>query len=64
MAPTATMVSKVKGLIGDTMAKLGREDESEAIEKPYCSEQTAKAKAKKEELDGIKYRIVISSSTG
>jgi len=42
---------KVKGLISDMIMKLEKEAESEATEKAYCDEQTAKTEAKKAELD-------------
>merc|ERR1719424_453455 len=42
---------KVKGLIGEMIMKLEKEAESEATEKAYCDEETAKTEAKKAELD-------------
>merc|ERR1719174_118961 len=42
--------AKVKGLIGDMIAKLEKEAEAEATEKAYCDEQMAKTEAKKSEL--------------
>jgi len=43
--------AKVKGLIGEMIAKLTKEAEAEATEKAYCDEQMAKTEAKKQELD-------------
>jgi len=43
--------AKIKGLIGDMIAKLEKEAEAEATEKAYCDEQMAKTEAKKAELD-------------
>jgi len=43
--------AKVKGLIGEMIAKLTKEAEAEASEKAYCDEQMAKTEAKKQELD-------------
>jgi len=45
--------AKVKGLISDMIAKLTKEAESEATEKAYCDEQTAKTEAKKAELEDV-----------
>jgi len=42
---------KVKGLISDMIVKLEKEADSEATEKSYCDEQTAKTEAKKAELE-------------
>merc|ERR1719169_151586 len=42
---------KIKGLISDMIVKLEKEAESEATEKAYCDEQTAKTEAKKAELE-------------
>jgi len=47
----ADVFGKVKGLISEMIAKLTKEAESEATEKAYCDEQTAKTEAKKAELD-------------
>jgi len=47
----ANPFAKVKGLIGDMIAKLEKEAEAEATEKAYCDEQMAKTEAKKQELD-------------
>jgi len=41
---------KVKGLIGEMIMKLEKEAESEATEKAYCDEETAKTEAKKANL--------------
>merc|ERR1719420_1187605 len=43
--------AKVKGLIGDMIAKLEKEAEAEATEKAYCDEQMAKTEAKKADLE-------------
>jgi len=42
---------KVKGLIGDMIAKLEAEADAAATEKAYCDEQLAKTEAKKSELE-------------
>merc|ERR1712060_802210 len=42
---------KVRGLISDMISKLENEAQSEATEKAYCDEQTAKTEAKKAELE-------------
>merc|ERR1719498_1635873 len=47
----ADVFGKVKGLISDMIAKLEAEAQSEATEKAYCDEQTAKTEAKKSELE-------------
>jgi len=44
--------AKIKGLIGDMIAKLEKEAEGDATEKAYCDEELAKTQSKKEELDG------------
>jgi hypothetical protein len=43
--------SKVKGLVQDMIKKLESEANSEATEKAYCDEETAKTEAKKAELE-------------
>jgi predicted nucleic acid-binding Zn-ribbon protein len=43
--------AKVKGLLGDMLAKLQKEAEQEATEKAYCDEQLSKTKAKLDQLD-------------
>jgi len=43
--------TKVRGLIGDLIAKLEAQAGSEATERAYCDEQTAKTEAKKSELE-------------
>jgi len=43
--------AKIKGLIGDMIAKLEKEAEGDATEKAYCDEEMAKTQSKKEELD-------------
>jgi chromosome segregation ATPase len=48
----ANPFAKIKGLIGDMIAKLEKEAEAEATEKAYCDEQMAKTESKKAELDG------------
>jgi len=45
--------AKVKGLIGEMIAKLEKEAEAEATEKAYCDEQMAKTEAKKSELEDV-----------
>jgi hypothetical protein len=45
--------AKIKGLIGDMIAKLEKEAESEATEKAYCDEEMSKTEAKKSELEGV-----------
>jgi len=47
----ADVFGKVKGLISEMITKLTKEAESEATEKAYCDEQTAKTEAKKAELE-------------
>merc|ERR1719272_2268350 len=42
--------AKIKGLIGDMIAKLQKEAENDATEKAYCDEEMAKTEAKKGEL--------------
>merc|ERR1740130_679769 len=49
---SADVFGKVKGLISEMIAKLTKEAESEATEKAYCDEQTAKTEAKKADLEG------------
>jgi len=43
---------KIKGLIGDMIAKLEKEAEDDATEKAYCDEEMAKTEAKKADLEG------------
>jgi len=43
---------KIKGLIGDMIAKLEKEAEEDATEKAYCDEEMAKTEAKKADLEG------------
>merc|ERR1740130_2637130 len=50
---TDDVFAKVKGLIGDMIAKLEKEAESEATEKAYCDEEMAKTEAKKAELEAV-----------
>merc|ERR1719174_3239699 len=47
----ADVFGKVKGLISEMIVKLEKEAESEATEKAYCDEQTAKTEAKKADLE-------------
>jgi len=42
---------KIKGMIGDMIAKLEKEAEEDATEKAYCDEEMAKTEAKKAELE-------------
>jgi len=44
--------AKIKGLIGDMIAKLEKEAEEDATEKAYCDEEMAKTEAKKADLEG------------
>jgi len=44
--------SKIKGMIGDMIAKLEKEAEEDATEKAYCDEEMAKTEAKKADLEG------------
>merc|ERR1719230_1964764 len=44
--------AKIKGLIGDMIAKLEKEAEADAAEKAYCDEEMAKTEAKKQQLEG------------
>jgi len=48
---TSDPFAKVKGLISDMISKLEAEAQSEATEKAYCDEETAKSTEKKAELD-------------
>jgi len=50
---TDDVFAKVKGLIGDMIAKLEKEAESEATEKAYCDEEMSKTEAKKGELEAV-----------
>jgi len=43
--------AKIKGMIGDMIAKLEKEAEDDATEKAYCDEEMAKTEAKKAELE-------------
>merc|ERR1719453_497463 len=43
---------KIKGMIGDMIAKLEKEAEEDATEKAYCDEEMAKTEAKKADLEG------------
>jgi uncharacterized protein (DUF3084 family) len=43
--------SKIKGMIGDMIAKLEKEAEEDATEKAYCDEEMAKTEAKHSELE-------------
>ena len=42
---------KIKGMIGDMIAKLEKEAEEDATEKAYCDEEMAKTEAKQTELE-------------
>jgi chromosome segregation ATPase len=44
--------TKIKGMIGDMIAKLEKEAEDDATEKAYCDEEMAKTEAKKADLEG------------
>jgi len=44
--------AKIKGMIGDMIAKLEKEAEDDATEKAYCDEEMAKTEAKKADLEG------------
>lgn len=44
--------AKIKGMIGDMIAKLEKEAEEDATEKAYCDEEMAKTEAKKADLEG------------
>jgi len=43
--------AKIKGLIGDMIAKLEKQAEEDAAEKAYCDEQMAKTEEKKSDLE-------------
>ena len=43
--------TKIKGMIGDMIAKLEKEAEADATEKAYCDEEMAKTEAKQTELE-------------
>jgi len=43
--------AKIKGLIGDMIAKLQKEAEEDATEKAYCDEEMGKTEAKKTDLE-------------
>ena len=43
--------TKIKGMIGDMIAKLEKEAEEDATEKAYCDEEMAKTEAKQTELE-------------
>merc|ERR1719215_2187615 len=47
----ADVFAKIKGLIGDMIAKLEKEAGEDAEEKAYCDEQMAKTEAKKSDLE-------------
>jgi len=44
--------AKIKGMVGDMIAKLEKEAEEDATEKAYCDEEMAKTEAKKADLEG------------
>jgi len=48
----ADVFEKIKGMIGDMIAKLEKEAEEDATEKAYCDEEMAKTEAKKADLEG------------
>jgi chromosome segregation ATPase len=48
----ADVFGKIKGMIGDMIAKLEKEAEEDATEKAYCDEEMAKTEAKKADLEG------------
>jgi len=48
---SSDVFAKIKGLIGDMIAKLEKEAEGDATEKAYCDEEMAKTEAKKAELE-------------
>merc|ERR1719262_847250 len=48
---SSDVFAKIKGLIGDMIAKLEKEAEADATEKAYCDEEMAKTEAKKAELE-------------
>jgi len=45
------VLTKIKGMIGDMIAKLEKEAEEDATEKAYCDEEMAKTEAKQTELE-------------
>ena len=49
--------AKVKGLIGNMIAKLESEDKADATEKVSCDEETAKTKAKRGERRAAEERL-------